>query len=325
MNEILVSIIIPVYKVEKQLQECVDSVLNQTYKNLEVILVDDGSPDTCPMICDEYRKKDGRIQVIHKENGGLSDARNRGIEGAAGEYVLFLDGDDFYGDAMAIENLVKRVQKSNADVLNFSYVKYDEDTDEKIPYFSGVNDMPDCAKTKEKQLEYMTKNGLYIASACNKMIRRTVISDKLLFEKGVFSEDIEWCAKILYQAENIDFVCENFYYYRQRQDSIRHTIDDKKCQDLCNNILKCFEIAEKAEDRIKKYLYRYIAFQYGTFFLVQAQAENKQTECIDKLKDYKWVLKYDTSNKKIMYLNIACKLIGYRNLCRLIRCLYHKK
>ena len=90
-----ISIIIPVYKVEKYLDKCVESVVNQTYKNLEIILVDDGSPDNCPKMCDEWAEKDKRIKVIHKENGGLSDARNFGIEKATGDYLMFLDSDDY--------------------------------------------------------------------------------------------------------------------------------------------------------------------------------------------------------------------------------------
>ena len=91
----LISVIVPIYNVEKYLDRCVDSIINQTYKNLEIILVDDGSPDNCPQMCDDYAKKDSRIKVVHKENGGLSDARNVGMEVATGEYVSFIDSDDY--------------------------------------------------------------------------------------------------------------------------------------------------------------------------------------------------------------------------------------
>ena len=91
----LISVIVPIYNVEKYLDKCVDSIINQTYKNLEIILVDDGSPDNCPQMCDDYAKKDSRIRVVHKENGGLSDARNAGMKVATGEYVSFIDSDDY--------------------------------------------------------------------------------------------------------------------------------------------------------------------------------------------------------------------------------------
>ena len=104
LNEELISVIIPIYKVEKYLRECIDSIINQSFKNLEIILVDDGSPDNCGKICDEYAKKDNRLKVIHKENGGLSSARNAGLDIATGEYISFVDSDDYVSNKF-IENL----------------------------------------------------------------------------------------------------------------------------------------------------------------------------------------------------------------------------
>ena len=111
----LVSIIVPIYKVEPYLRRCLDSIVNQTYTNLEIILVDDGSPDGCPQICDEYAAKDNRRVVIHKENGGLSDARNAGLDSCKGEYVSFVDSDDWV-DEKYIEILLNLATKENADV-----------------------------------------------------------------------------------------------------------------------------------------------------------------------------------------------------------------
>ena len=118
----MVSVIVPIYNVEKYLRMCVDSILNQTYGDLQIILVDDGSPDRCGEICDEYAKKDKRIEVIHKENGGLGYARNSGLELAKGEYVIFLDSDDWI-DAGHIERLVAEAKKTNADVIVHGYKK----------------------------------------------------------------------------------------------------------------------------------------------------------------------------------------------------------
>ena len=111
-----ISVIIPVYKVEKYLDRCVNSVLNQTLKDIEVILIDDGSPDGCPAMCEEYKKKDNRVRVIHKENGGLGYARNSGLEIATGEYIAFVDSDDFIEEDM-YESLYSDAIKYNADVV----------------------------------------------------------------------------------------------------------------------------------------------------------------------------------------------------------------
>ena len=115
-----ISVIVPIYKTEQFLSKCIDSIINQTYKNLEIILVDDGSPDNCPKICDEYAKRDNRIKVIHKENGGLSSARNAGIEIATGDFSAFVDSDDWI-DSDMYESLVKLSDEYNADIAECGY------------------------------------------------------------------------------------------------------------------------------------------------------------------------------------------------------------
>lgn len=318
-----ISVIIPVYQVEKYIRETVNSVLNQIYENLEVILVDDGSFDGSPLICDEYQNKDDRVKVIHKKNGGLSDARNTGIQCASGDFVLFLDGDDYWDDSYAIEKLVKRLNESKADVLNYSYKKCYEDTGEEIPYFDHLEAMPLELKSKYEQIDYLTKNHLYIASACNKLIKRELFDEDLLFRKGVYSEDIEWCLKLMMKAGSMDFICENFYCYRQRSDSISKTINDKKCNDLCNNIIRCFDLCNDIDPLLQEYAYRYIAYQYGTFYKNQAISENQADECIEKLKPYSWILKYHCKNKKLIGLNIISKVFGFKTTCNMIRWIYH--
>ena len=143
-----ISVVIPVYSVAKYLPECVNSVLNQSYEHIEIILVDDGSADESPAICEHYATSYPNVKVIHKENGGLSDARNQGIKSATGEYIAFLDGDDFWDDQEALVQLVERLNITGADVLNFCFKKYFEDTQEKIPYFSNVSAMPVALKSK---------------------------------------------------------------------------------------------------------------------------------------------------------------------------------
>lgn len=320
--DIKISVIVPIYNVADYIKQCVNSVMEQTYKNLEILLVDDGSLDKCPYICDQYQKQDSRIKVIHKTNGGLSDARNCGIQMATGDYVMFLDGDDYWDDPNALERLSKRIGESDVDVLNFSYKKCFEDTGKKISYIQNVADMPLEYCTKEQQLNYMMNHSLYIASACNKLIRRSLLDDTMLFVKGVYSEDIDWGARLLLVAESFDFVCENFYCYRQRKDSIRHTINNKKCIDLKNNIIKCIELGKKADLKWKKNFFQYAAFQYATFFLIQAQAENPQKECIEELSSYHKILTYHGNNRKVAYLYYADKIMGTRFLCKLIRLFY---
>ncbi|MBE6950614.1 MAG: glycosyltransferase family 2 protein [Ruminococcaceae bacterium] len=318
-----ISIIIPVYRVEAYITECVDSVLRQDYADFEIILVDDGSPDRCGAICDAYAAADPRVQVIHKENGGLSDARNAGLAQAVGDYVLFLDSDDYWNDCGVLSRLVGRVSLTGAELLNFSYQKFFEDTGEMEPYFSVTEAMPHPLELPQ-QLDWLTQRGLYIASACNKMIRRSLL-DGLFFRKGVFSEDIEWCAALLLRAGSVDFVPEAFYCYRQRSGSIRHSIRDKNCRDLTDAILHCLGLCQTADDDRREALLRYTAFQYGTFIANQAHAEHPQDACIAELRPHAKVLRHHGGNKKLMILDMGCKLLGYPRLCGLIWNFYHIK
>ena len=133
MNESLISVIVPIFKVEDYLNRCVESLIAQTYHNLEIILVDDGSTDTCPQLCDEWAEKDKRIKVIHKKNGGLSDARNAGIRAAEGEYILFVDSDDWVCADYA-ESLYRAVESSNSDICECDVIRT---SGEIMPHYEG--------------------------------------------------------------------------------------------------------------------------------------------------------------------------------------------
>ncbi len=317
-KSIVISVVIPVFNVERYLEKCIESVVTQIYPYLEVILVDDGSQDNSAQICDCFASEYKNVQVIHQENGGLSSARNAGIHLAAGEYITFLDGDDFWDDPNALQRIADRLQKTAPDVLNYSYAKYFESTSEKKPYFSNLSDMP-ADLCGPDSIEYITERGLYIASACNKVIRRCLLDEKMQFVPGIYSEDIEWCARLLRAAKSMDFIGENFYCYRQRESSITHTIDNKKCVDLCNNIIGCLRLCETAEQPQKRWLCRYTAYQYGTFFAVQAQAKNVPEQSIRQLQKYTDILRYGGYDRKLKVLKFCCCIVGYVNTCRFIR------
>lgn len=319
-GNITISVIVPVFNVAKYLEKCVQSVISQNYPHIEIILVDDGSNDESPQICDYFAKEYPNVYVIHQLNSGLSNARNVGIEAASGDYIMFLDGDDFWDDSNAIFRIVERLRETYPDVLNYSYVKYFEDTGLKKPYFSKEEDMP-ADFSRRNSVEYLAEKGLYIASACNKVIRSTVLDTKMKFTPGIYSEDIEWCARLLIHVQSMDFICMNFYCYRQRRGSITHTIDSKKCSDLCNNILACLHLCEETTGSRKQALLHYTAYQYATFFAVQAQAEKIPEKNIQQLKKYSQILRYHTSNRKIWVLYICCRILGYTNTCHLIRSL----
>lgn len=314
----LVSIIIPVYNVEKYIKQCIDSVLDQTYRDIEVILVDDGSPDGCPRICDEYAQRDERVKVIHKANEGASSARNAGVAIATGEYGMFLDSDDYWDSSCALEKLVARHDEFPTDVINFSYYKLDERSGKKVPEFGYTIDMSMELKTGIEQIDFLTKHGIYIASAWNKMISMKVLKE-LTFEVGRVSEDVVWTAQLMRLAQSHDFISLAFYCYRQRKESISHSISSKSCWDLKDAIIHCCDIVNNAPSENKESLGRFTAYQLSTFIAIQAFVPEFQKECIYALKGRENILKYCDANPKVKCMYYGVKIFGFINWCKVIR------
>ena len=220
----LVSIIIPIYNVEKYLGECIDSALQQTYEDIEVILVDDGSPDSCPQMCDEYAALDSRVKVIHQENGGLSCARNSGLEVARGEYVYFLDSDDYLAEN-AIRELYDKAKEQNLSVVLFdSYVideggKCDEANHNYIRKgrYENVYD----GKTLFAEL---VRNSDYKSPVQLLFIRRAfLINCSLSFYEGIVHEDELFTFLLLMQCKRVGYLDKALYYRRIRDGSIMST------------------------------------------------------------------------------------------------------
>lgn len=209
----LISVIVPVYKVENYLNRCIDSILNQTYRNLEVILVDDGSPDNCPSICEEYAKKDNRIKVIHQENGGLSSARNTGLTVASGELITFVDSDDWVANDM-YQILYDTMTSQDADIVECNYFAVNEKTSEKsVPVKENLiyyNDDGLKALFLDKNIKSYVWNKLY---------KRNTIGDTT-FPVGRSYEDTYTTYKFFSKAKKIVSINQPLYFYNIRSGSI---------------------------------------------------------------------------------------------------------
>lgn len=244
----LVSVIVPIYKVEKYIHRCIESIINQTYVNLEVILVDDGSPDSCGTICDEYAKADNRIVVVHKANGGLSDARNAGLDIMHGYFVTFVDSDD-YISLDYVEKLYKVLKDNNADISICAeeYILELSDGKEKVikrPFneFKGTKRL-----TVEEALSCSLRQDLFEASACAKLYRASLFSD-VRFPVGYAYEDQGTTYKTFLRSEKIVYVGEQLYFYLQRSGSILHSNGSSKrywdgiqmIEQQYNDVIKCF-------------------------------------------------------------------------------------
>ena len=222
-NNYMVSVIIPVYNVEKFLNRCVDSILSQTYKNIEIILVDDGAQDSSPQICDEYAHKDIRVKVIHKNNGGLASARNAGLKVAKGDYILFVDSDDWIKD-ITVEELLNIAVKNQVDFVRFIPVSAGyPDRPDGTPINFGTEDfMEDGVYNKEKMIRdiyprlFVTPQltmGPIVAAWRSLYNRKFLVDNNLYFDEEVkYSEDAIFSAKVVYNSNKFYYIKGGYYY-----------------------------------------------------------------------------------------------------------------
>ena len=213
--DFLVSVIIPIYNVELYLDRCIKSVVDQSYEKIEIILVDDGSTDLCPQICDDWAEKDKKIRVIHKENGGLSDARNVGIETAQGAYLAFVDSDDVI-DPDFIELLLKTAYEQNADIVECGVQKFSAE------YCFVKSEVSRKIFSPEEAMEELINDGDIRQYVWNKLYRRETVGD-IRFPVGKLNEDEFWTYKIVGRAKRICRISEILYGYYQRPGSIMGT------------------------------------------------------------------------------------------------------
>lgn len=283
-----VSIIVPIYKVEKYLKKCVDSLLNQTLKDIEIILVDDGSPDTCGKICDEYAKKDKRIKVIHKENEGLSMSRNIGIVHAESEYIGFIDSDDYVAEDM-YELLYNNIIKYQADISICGL--YDCYSKNKIPQYCNENE---CLVLNNKEALKIALEGIkFSVNATNKLYKKDLFSD-IKFPKGKLSEDAFTIPQILSISSKVVFDSSPKYYYIHRENSI--TTSQFKKNDF--NVVEAYEknlnLIEKSFPELKKQAQFRLLWSYTYVLDKMILSPN-----IDDMESYKKViskLKHETIN-----------------------------
>lgn len=213
MNE-RISVIIPVYNVESYLDDCICSVVNQTYTNLEIILIDDGSPDRCPQICDAWAKKDVRIRVIHQKNSGLAAARNSGLAMARGEYISFVDSDDLIARTM-LESLCSVLKQEHADIVECEYTKFETGTE---PRFCGENGREITSFKTEAAIEQLLTEAAFRDVVWNKLYRREIFQT-LYFEPGKLHEDVFFTYQAFGLCKKIVKTEAVLYGYRQRSDS----------------------------------------------------------------------------------------------------------
>ena len=301
MNQPLVSVIVPCYNVEQYLPKCIDSILNQTYKKLEVWLVDDGSPDQCGAICDEYAKKDARIKVIHKKNGGLADARNVALDVMTGEYVVCVDSDDYISPTH-IEGLYHLIEKYDAEVAVNNSCNFLEGI---MPHPAKKSDKDIVFDSGLKAVEAMFYQELYDTCAWGKMYKSDLFAG-IRYPKGLLFEDLPTTYRILLKANKVVFNDEQSYFYLLRSNSIEgaafshHKLDSG---------LQLMALMDKDRDKlqpiIKSYNCRIVNFMFH--LLLQMPNGYKHRKDIEnRIRKVRWSVLMDNRARK--KARIACLL-----------------
>lgn len=273
MTTPLISVIVPVYRVEKYLERCVKSILSQTYENLEVILVDDGSPDQCPAICDACAEKDARVKVIHQENKGLSGARNAGIDAASGEYLAFVDSDDYVSPHF-IEELYQLLQDTGCAIgqCRFSYVKGDglvEESDSAFCIYRGESLMEQLYGPEEKATCFVV--------AWNKLYRAELFKETgIRYPEGRIHEDEATTYRLFHEAKKLAFLDRALYgYYTENGGSITSVFSAKRLQWLTAHEERIAFFKKNGYEKLLPAAYRKLCDACITFYF----------RCTEQVKD----------------------------------------
>lgn len=307
------SIIIPIYNTEKYLHQCINSVITQTYGNFELILVDDGSSDSCKEICDEYAQLDPRVIVVHKENGGLSDARNAGVKIAKGAYILFLDSDDYWDGNNWLTEIDNAAQET-PDIILYRAKKLYETTGRIKDERKRLNIINYKNNNRGGILCALVYNDLFRCSACTKAIRAEIIFNNCIhFEKGLLGEDIDWYLNIVLHANLYAAVDSDFYVYRQREGSITKNFKLKNLTDLLciisRWVKKLNEVQVNEQTRIA--LLSYLAKEYSNLFIVYAIVDDvKKADYLKDILNLSWLFAYKSVSRSKIVGSIF-KVLGF--------------
>lgn len=317
----LLSVIIPIYNVEKYLNQCVDSVINQHLLDIELILVDDGSPDRCPGICDEYSDKYDYIKVIHKKNGGLSEARNYGLNNAKGEYIIFMDSDDWWNYEVAVGKLMDYVLKhTDVDMFLFDGLDYIEGDG-----FFQRNEHQNFRNIDVSSVgayyQSLLNNGNLEVSANTKILKRQfLIDNQLFFTPNLLSEDNEWMMRVLRVAKKVDKLEEPLYICRLgRADSITNNIKKKNITDLLSIVKGSVDYYANHDNEVKEQELCFASYLwFCALGLANRLNKNELKEVKPLFKETSSVCSYSNSKKtklcntvyRIFGFNITIKVLG---------------
>jgi glycosyltransferase involved in cell wall biosynthesis len=300
------SIIVPIYNIEKYLCGCIDSILFQSFALFECILVDDGSPDNCPVICDKYASDDTRIKVLHQKNAGLSCARNAGIRASSGKYLIFLDGDDFFSDANVLNNLYHSIKKSNMNVYFNSYLTTFTDGYNEYSSFDGFKSSNCC-----NSLQFLKKNKNPLLPAFLFVIERNFLfRHNLFFKENIFHEDLHWIPRVICSVDKIIINHNPFYTYRKsRIGSITSSLNPKRESDKLLIINDLLLLSKNESILYKSKFYKDCCYHlwhsiFGNISFYKNDRVEEYNKIVDGLKKLSFLLLRPNIKSCILFLFI---------------------
>lgn len=306
----IISVIMPIYNVEEYIRQGIESVLNQTYKKLEIILVDDGSKDTSGNICDEYAKKDNRIKVIHKENGGVSSARNAGINIATGKYIMFIDPDDFF-ENNACELLYNEIEDKDADYVMANYVYTNHKGEKWGKTMFSVNNNFEVSMNDYKKALFVMNSVIW-----NKIFKRDFIEKhKLRFIEEILAEDAVFSMYCYAYAEKGYYINDVVYNYRQSRQS--KSLSTKCTKDYFSKMNVAYKlILDVLETTNNLGFYRFFCARIMPYFLckiIDTDALKSDKELLDVLKMFEWYFEGRDKYGIVIINNDLNEIIDYLN------------
>lgn len=316
----LISIIIPVYKVEKYLQQCVESIISQTFKNYEVLLIDDGSPDSSPVLCDRFAKKYPFISVIHKKNGGLSDARNVGIKNAKGEYLIFVDSDDYWEGEDSLQKLAETINSDKADVVLYGCKDYF--VRENIIQVSRNGYDVEFLKTHDvnENIEYLFRHNLFPGAAWLLAVKKSLLLEhEIFFVKGIKAEDYDWLINLFIHIDTVSALDIPFYIYRKgRKDSITGTSDFRSLMSLYFIIDKWHQKLLNLKSPVSCLFLDYLSYIYilSLVIYVKLPQEEKKRAYLE-IKKRRYVLNHSLK-KSLKLAAVVNKILGIKAIVFLL-------
>ena len=305
------SIIIPVYNVEKYLTKCVESIFAQTFTDYELILVDDGSTDNSGIICDSFAAKNKAVKVVHKPNGGASASRNAGVNAAQGEYIVFMDSDDYILSEHFLEKIHNKIGVS--DILLYKHQKFIDGTTELLPCSYSYSYIKENDSYVDKVCK-LVKNDAFYGMAWIKTIKRSLLTENgIQFEVGLVGEDMDWNYHLITHVSSIEVIDEPFIAYRQRANSVTTSLKLKNLVDFIYILQKWSRKVneEIADETLKKALFGSMAKYYSNLLITYNRViDDNKKQYIKEIKDLSWLLKYAMSKRPKMVAKIY-RIFGF--------------